>query len=479
MRMASFIGPSYTALSRLADCQRTVNLYAETVESGAGQNSLTFYASPGRESFASLPDQPVRALFTQNGRTLCISGTTLYELFGGGSYVSHGTVAAGSRRPTMASNGLAGNQVFIVSGAKGYIFALDTNTLTEITADGFPDDASQAAFMDGYFLALVNGSLSFQISDLEDGLTWDGLDIGTRSQQADNLVAFLVDHDLLWLMGSETSEVWYNSGAVAFPFQPVPNVFIEQGCAAADSLCAFDNGVAWLGRDKTGSAMAFKAEGFNPIRISTHAIEQQWQRYPRVDDAEAFVYQENGHVFYQLTFPTAGKTWAFDASTKQWAERSLWDSATGTERADRAACHTVAFGHHLIGDRYSGTVYRQSVDLYADGDQPKRWLRRAPHLSDENRRLVHRRFELRAEVGVGLSEGQGSDPQVDLRWSDDGGFTYSNIHSRSLGSQGAYQTRVQWHNLGMARDRVYEVSGSDPVKIALIDAYLQIDGGAS
>jgi hypothetical protein len=67
------------------------------------------------------------------------------------------------------------------------------------------------------------------------------------------------------------------------------------------------------------------------------------------------------------------------------------------------------------------------------------------------------------------------DPQVMLRWSDDGGHTWSNEHWRSMGKTGAYGTRVLWRRLGMTlklRDRVYEVSGTDQTKIAIMGAEL-------
>ena len=68
-------------------------------------------------------------------------------------------------------------------------------------------------------------------------------------------------------------------------------------------------------------------------------------------------------------------------------------------------------------------------------------------------------------------------PQVMLRWSDDGGHTWSNEHWASMGKRGEYGTRVIWRRLGMTdklRDRVYEVSGTDPIKIAIMGAELGV-----
>jgi hypothetical protein len=80
-------------------------------------------------------------------------------------------------------------------------------------------------------------------------------------------------------------------------------------------------------------------------------------------------------------------------------------------------------------------------------------------------------------IQKGLPTATGIDPQVMLRWSDDGGHTWSNSHWRSMGKTGAYSTRVIWRRLGMTlklRDRVYEVSATDPIKIAIMGAELQM-----
>jgi hypothetical protein len=100
----------------------------------------------------------------------------------------------------------------------------------------------------------------------------------------------------------------------------------------------------------------------------------------------------------------------------------------------------------------------------------RRWLRRSAHLFDELKRIRHNEFKLVMETGVGTATVL--DPEVSLRWSDDGGHTWSEYHPRAAGPKGAFKQRVIWRRLGMARTRVYEVSGTDAVKVVLIDAYL-------
>ena len=98
------------------------------------------------------------------------------------------------------------------------------------------------------------------------------------------------------------------------------------------------------------------------------------------------------------------------------------------------------------------------------------------------KRTAQHSLQLDAETGVGLNTGQGSVPEVMLRWSDDGGHTFSNEHWREMGNIGQFGYRTIWRRLGMTqkiRDRVYEVSGTDPVKIAIMGAELLISPTAS
>jgi hypothetical protein len=78
-----------------------------------------------------------------------------------------------------------------------------------------------------------------------------------------------------------------------------------------------------------------------------------------------------------------------------------------------------------------------------------------------------------------LVSGQGSDPQAMLRWSNDGGSTWSSEHWVSIGAIGQYRNRAIWRRLGMARDRVFEVVVSDPVYAAVISANLKATEGAN
>jgi hypothetical protein len=370
MRLEGFIGPSNTTLSYKYDFERTINFYTEVSGAGVPKSKLAMIGTPGLRLRWELAQSPVRQLFYQDGRLFAVAGGGFYELFANYTSTLYGAVARGFEPVTICSNGSDGHQLFIVSGGLGYIFDLNANTLTQITDPDFPTNAKMGAFLDGYFLCLQADTDKFFTSALEDGLSWNGLDVGQSNQSSDITQAMLVDHREIWLFGSQTTGVWYNNGDPSFPFVPISGVFIQQGIIAPFSAQSLDNSVFWLGGNEQGYGVAYRAAQFTPQRISTHATEFAWMQYERLDDAIAYTYQEDGHAFYVIWFPSGETSWVYDVTTSQavgapqWHERAHWNPQLDTWQPHVSRCHAFAFNKHFVGDRRSGAIYEQSVLFY-------------------------------------------------------------------------------------------------------------------
>jgi len=291
-------------------------------------------------------------------------------------------------------------------------------------------------------------------------------------------VGLIADHRELWVFGTDSVEVWYNAGAADFPLQRIQGAFNEIGCVSAYTIAKMDNGLFWLGTDARGQGIVYRANGYTGVRISTHAIEYAIAQYGNISDALAYTYQQEGHAFYVLTFPSGNATWVYDVATQAWHERAGLNN--GEFMRHRSNCQCNFGGNIVVGDFENGNIYTFDLDVYADNGGVQKWLRswRALPTGQNNlKRTAHHSLQLDCEAGVGLNLGQGSDPQVMLRWSDDGGHTWSNEHWSPLGKIGAYGQRTFWRRLGMTlklRDRVYELSGTDPNKIAIMGAELII-----
>ena len=261
--------------------------------------------------------------------------------------------------------------------------------------------AMNVTFQDGYFAVSKPDTDEFYVSSLNDGLNWDALDFASAEGQSDDLVAVESDHREMWLFGERTIEVWYNSGDVTFPFERVQGGFQETGCMATASIAKADNSLFWLGRDDRGWGIVYRADGYTPRRVSTHAIEKDIQSYDDVSDAFAYTYQQDGHIFYVLTFPSGNRTWVYDVSTNLWHKRSYYDGEDDIRHRGNCFAH---FDEELIvGDYSNGKLYKLDLDTYTDDGDEIRRIRTAYHVHNERKRSVCTRYEIDMEFGVGLT----------------------------------------------------------------------------
>jgi hypothetical protein len=386
-------------------------------------------------------------------------------------------VAIGSIGTSYGEIGIAsnGSQILIVDGSAGYIITVSTSSIASIADADFPNGVKRCTYQDGYFIVSgKSGSPSFWINQTSyDGATWDALDFASAEGSPDNTIGVISDHRELWLFGENSAEVWVNTGSSDFPFQRSGNTFIEHGCAAAGTIAKADNTVFWLGADDRGQGIVWRADGYTPMRISTHALEVSLSGYT-LSDAFAFTYQQEGHIFYVLTFPTSGATWVFDAATQQWHERVWRNANTGVLGRWRANCSVFAHGYHLVGDWETGEVFALDLDTYTDNSAPILRLRAAQTAEDKQDRLFFSSLQVDMETGVGTPTGQGLNPQLVLRWSNDGGHTWSNEKMVSIGKTGEYSARAKFNRLGHGRNRVWEISMTDPVKFSIFGAVAEV-----
>jgi hypothetical protein len=220
-------------------------------------------------------------------------------------------------------------------------------------------------------------------------------------------------------------------------------------------------------------------EGYTWVRISTHAVEQSLLNSV-VSDAIAYTYQIEGHEMYVVTFPSVGEyglTWVYDLTTKSWHKWLSWDSDLAVYKRHRSNCAAFFANKNLVGDYENGKIYSLDNAVYTDDGATIRRLRRAIHLTQDLQRQYFDSFQIQFQPGVGLNTGQGDNPQAMLRWSNDGGSTWSNEHWVSIGKIGNYVNRALWRRLGWSRDRIFEVVVSDPVKTVIVSAELKMSAG--
>lgn len=512
-----FTGPSYALQNRYAAVERCVNWFSVVNESQEEKKwKLALEPSPGNAAFSALPvpapfNQPCRALLELRGITYGVNGDCVFSISGDGVYYQIGRVFNDGKPVSMVANGTG--QIFIASGGNGYVIPRggSIGSLIPLGRGSFLG-SSYATFQDGYIVVVTPDSNQFQISGTDDvpigdATLWDAANVSIQAGQADNLVACISSREYLRILGTRRSQVLADvgSGGIgAFPFQSYNETFIETGIAAAYSLADLGDSLMWMGEDARGQRACWRDQAFQPQRVSNFAVEWKWSTYHKISDAVAFPFIWQGHLFYQITFPSAyintgtgaltAATWVYDATVSTLLGRPVWHERQYLDAQNNLVgrpelFHCFCYGKHLVGsggaDGNPGAIYQYSATQYSDcgmdntGAQVQRAMVRdriAPHGWSLNKRVIYNRLELELARGVGLSGAPpvGVNPNILLRWSNDGGETYGNEIALPMGAIGQYAIRVLVNRLGYARDRVFWIRCSDPVYASILGAELDI-----
>jgi hypothetical protein len=387
-----------------------------------------------------------------------VSGDNVYTVTENGGANNLGSIGTVSNSVIMSDNGTH----VIITKEEGDAWLATVSTLAQITDGDFPS-VSSVTVLDTYAIYTKLATTNYVISALNDATAYDALDISSAEESPDLLVRAFANHGELWLFGELTTEVHVNVGGGGFPFIPQQNAAMQRGCAAKRSVAAEDNTLFWLGDDR----IVYRADGYSPKRISTHAIEKALQSYTTISDAEAFVYTQEGHKFYVLTFPTELVTWVYDIATQMWHQRQSFEDGRW-----RASGYAFIYAKNLVGDFETGKIYELDMDTYTDNGTTIQRINTLPVIFNDKKRILFSNFIVDFDSGVGLTSGQGSDPQCMMKYSNDGGVTFSNEQWRDIGKIGEYLKRSVWRRLGISRQRVFEITITDPVKIAITGAYI-------
>lgn len=460
---------AYSARSIAANAQRCINLFPEPNPADS-PFPTTHYPAPGLRLLGTAPTGTGwRCLYRtkSTGELFGVCGSTVFQISATWTFTTLGTIATSSGIASMSDDGFF---VLLVDGtAAGYTITLTSKAFATISDPNFYG-ATRVDIADTYFVLNRPGTNNWYISLTNDD-TFNALDIASKTSNPDPLKSVIVVGDNVVLPGALTTEIWYNTGASDFTFGKVPGAFIEHGCAAAYSVAKYELNGYWLSQNEAGQYIVLKYNSLAAQRISTHAIEAEISSYGDVSDAIGFCFQMGGHPFYQLTFPSADKTWVWDESSKLWHQRVSLDS-NGAWHRHPANCTAFVFNTNVCGDHASGNLYAFDLNAYTENGSPILYLRSWPHMLAEGKRVSYRTFIADMEAGTDADTTTDNPPLVSLRWSDDRGNSWGNAVTMPLGSAGQYDTSLQWWGLGMARDRVFELSWSAPVKTALNGAFV-------
>lgn len=456
--------------------------------SAFGVGSFGSYQWPSPSPITNLP---VRGSWVLRGSTqaLCVISNICYlvTIVSYGSSTVPGVIAltqvgtlnTNSGPVSIRHNGLGGYAV-IVDGPYGYLYNVTTQAFSQITDPNFLG-ANTVAFIDGWWVFNQPGTQTFYTNAQPYSTAFNASYFANADAAPDMLLAVWESKEELWLIKERTTEIWYDAGGTYFPFQRLVGTMLQVGCKAVASIARFssDNqdGLIWLGRSDRGENVVVRTVGFQTEVVSTPAISDAIAQYTTTSDAIGYTYQEDTHEFYVLTFPTADKTWVFDASVPlefAWHQRPSYDPYAQAFHRHRSNCYMNFAGMRIVGDYQNGALYQLTRSAYTDAGWPLLAKRRAPYIWDKDARsrVFMGSLQIEFAPGQGSASGLGQTPIANLRIARDGPV-FGQQWPASLGLMGQWRNRCIWRRLAFGRSNLVEVEVLAPVNRDIVGATLK------
>ena len=473
MAQIQLLGIGVVSRSPFVTAKKLTNIYCERRPRGE-KSMLVAFGTPGETLFVDFGDTPCRGglEFSNGSVAYVVHRGTLWEVNNAGTKTSRGTLLTVSGRVSMDHNGV---QIMIVDGTAGYIYNTSTLVFTQIVDADFPANPETVVYLSRRFVVTFAASGRFYVSDIDNGLSWDALMFANAESSPDPIISGWASTGQFIPLGVVTTEFWGNSGALDFPFTVLQGTPTEWGLAARWSIAKYDNSFACLIKNRMGQVMIAKMSGYLPEKISTPDLDEIINGYPSTSDASSYSYMLGGHPMYVINFPSAnagaGESWLYDGSTGFWSALKSF----GIPR------HNAQFGFQLLGveivaDYASGKLYRLMPDVLTDnGASIEREMIGETIATEDGSFFPADCLRLDMETGIGLTSGQGVNPQIALSLSRDNGKTWGPDMWKTAGAMGQYRTRVEWRRLGSPRYLTPKIRITDPVNCAFVSACLNPD----
>ena len=461
-----------------------INLYPEIIASERGNVIGLLLSTPGKKLIATIGNGPIRGAKTaNNGILYLVSGNILYSVSPTYVATNLGTIGSNAGSVGIISNP---TQVLVVDGTGGWVWNFASNTFSSVIPNSTSNtNPTTAVYQDGFGIVNSTDNQLYQ-SNYNDLTAYVSGSPPTSNNayvqnNAEKVVTIFDLKEELWVFKSDQIEIWINQGAAGFAFAQLTGVSIPVGCAAASSVAQVGESIAWLGGNEQGNGVVYMSVGYAAKPITTEHLSSRFQKFSMLSDAIGWGYQKNGHYFYVITFPTQGESWAYDLTTGKWHQRASFNNGAMTR--DWGNCSFFFNGLNLIGDYKSGNIYSLDDTVFDDAGTPRKWLRSWRALPPSQPQGVPMSFDsLQILMQTGITVPAGTNPQIMLRWSDDSGETWVGPFQMPMGQTGetswrAIQNRLGSTKIGTGLDRVWEISGTDPVGIKILGA--SFEGGPS
>lgn len=348
-------------------------------------------------------------------------------------------------------------------------------------------------FHDTYFLCASandqtqNGQSNvWRLSASNNGLSWpqDSAHIGllqTKPDDVQAVVRFPSKGNMILVIGSTVSEAWFDVGYQLFPYQRSTQFSIDYGCINPATIARMDELVVWLAQNEQSGPIIIYTTGGIPQKITTDGIDYLMSQLTNPADSQAFLYRQDGHLFYHINFYTDNLSLFYDFNTKKFYHAC--DENLNYFIADNIAFFNNQY-YFLSKNNANLYAFDTIYSTYNGAEIPR--IRTC-----RNTRLASQEYFIVNDVGFTIESGETpyqmqsvgpvylitqndnniitqdnnflisnnngiiyTTPRVDLSISIDGGASFSRDMPYILPGIGQRKNRLYWWNIGLANDIV-------------------------
>ena len=451
---------------------RLVNAYYEFKQENDGTR-VAIYGTPGFTMFMNQGDTPWRALlsFLPNSLLYGVHRDVFYEINNAGISTARGTIGTSTGRCDISDDGF---NIIVTDGTEVYVYdtRVPATPIAAVTDVDRPISPNTCIVQAGRVLTDENNTGEFKASGAYTPTVYDALDYATAETVADNIVRIVNYRGTATMMGSHSIEYFANVGGSGLPYAVIAGATQEMGLHARWSVGRFLGSYAFLAKSREGQFFVAMLEGYSVKRISNDDLDYLINNYIATQNASGFGYMLGGHAMYQINFPSSGKSWLYDGSTKYWTELRY-----GNDGRHRGEIAVDYINKTIVTDYENGKMYSLTATAFTDDGMTSPMVLTGRHISKGKRKFRISSLEIGIEPAT--TTDQSADPVAGLRISKDGGHSFSTQTFSKMGKIGEYLTRCIWRRLGLARDVVPEITISEPMKRVITDATLNIEDGSS
>ena len=453
------VGPTGGHRSTQFGSALTKNMYIDEAEGRLGA-----FDFPGAKAFGTQTGAD-RGAHVMDGLLYRIAGTKLYRVSNSGAYLELGDVN-GSERAIFDDDG---TELFFTTENKLYVY---DGTVREVVQT-VVQNPNAIAYINRQFILSGDNGL-FATSDVADGETYNGLNFAEAETKPDALIRPYVFNQLIYMLGGETTELWYNTGTGSPPFARQDTALVNVGIAGRTAVTNTDQYLYWLGDDRKVHQVigASKRNLTDPEWSGGPSVAHHLERLSRVDDCVASRFIFEGQTFVLFFFPEADQSFLFSETRGYWVELD-WIGAEVLS----------AYSKSIVLDKSNGNTYELDPDTFTDNGVTRIRERVLPSIRADliglpSRRALVSHVGINMQVGVGLETGQGVNPEVMCQFSPDGGHTWQAEQFVEFGALGNYDQRVDFWDFANGHDVRVRLKCSDPVFWSVFDGVVDIqDGG--